>query len=258
MHKTDFSAAAIAQMMAGVPNWYHRIELAPGIITPGVNNTPVYLQRLEALGFPQDFSGLRVLDIGCADGFFSFEAEKRGAAQVVAVDYRKPTNSGFSVAREILGSSVEYHADNVYGLTPEKYGTFDVIFFLGLIYHVRNPLQAFDLIRQMSKPNGLLFVESQIMDQHLVMADGHVRTLASLSPQLVEIPLWQFYGEKTGQRASTNKWVPNMAGLREIIEEAQFEIIRDAAYKERGMALAKAVDDSKRELRRQLDESSGV
>ena len=257
MSQPHYDAATIREMIASVPNWYHQIEFAPGLITPGRNDSATHLQRLDALGLPQDFSGLRVLDIGCADGFFSFVAEQRSAAEVVAVDYRQPTKSGFSVGKAIFGSRVEYHVENVYDLTPEKYGRFDVILFLGVLYHLRHPLLAFDRIRQMSKPNGLLFVTSQIIDAYVMMEDGAISTLDALSPRLAALPLWQFFGENALRHDATNKWAPNMAALREIVQEAQFRIVADANYGDRGMVAAQAFEDNRRERFRQLDESKG-
>jgi len=85
----------IQSMIAAHTRWYHRIELAPGIVTPGINDSNANLRILDHLGLPTDCSGMRVLDIGTADGFMAFEIEKRGADEVVGLDYRKPTSSGF-------------------------------------------------------------------------------------------------------------------------------------------------------------------
>jgi len=63
--------------------WYHNIDLGHGIVTPGIDNTPKKLGRLH---FPERLDGKTVLDIGAWDGFFSFEAERRGAARVLATD----------------------------------------------------------------------------------------------------------------------------------------------------------------------------
>src|SRR5688572_20791798 len=111
--------AAIHALIALHTHWYHQIEVAPGIITPGVNNSARVLAHLETLGLPQQATGLRVLDIGCRDGFFSFELEKRGA-EVLGVDYQSPTQTGFAIASELLQSRVPYLIENVYALSPEK------------------------------------------------------------------------------------------------------------------------------------------
>jgi len=99
---------------------------------------------------------------GHGDGFFSFEMEKR-EAEVLAVDYALPTVTGFSIAADILKSHVPYKVDNIYSLSAENYGEFDIILCLGLIYHLRNPMLALDIIRSLCKPDALLFVESAIM-----------------------------------------------------------------------------------------------
>src|SRR5688572_29489501 len=107
--------------VASHPVWYHRIELAPGLVTPGVSDPQVGLRTLDAMGLPRDCAGMRVLDIGCRDGFFSFEMERR-KARVVGLDYADPTVTGFSIAAEALGSHVEYRVENVYDLSPERHG----------------------------------------------------------------------------------------------------------------------------------------
>jgi tRNA (mo5U34)-methyltransferase len=87
---------------------------------------------------------MTVLDIGAADGFFSFEAERRGAARVLASDLPMQGYHGlterFALAREALGSRVEDLGTDVYELSPEKAGLFDVALFLGVSYHLKRPL----------------------------------------------------------------------------------------------------------------------
>src|SRR5688572_21080207 len=83
--------------------WWHEIEVAPGILTPGDDSNRMKMPILDQLGMPPDMNGLRVLDVGCSDGFFSFEMEKRGAS-VVAVDFVPADYTGFATARTILGS----------------------------------------------------------------------------------------------------------------------------------------------------------
>lgn len=82
-----------------VKNWYHTVEIGSGLITPGICNTA---QLLSLLDFPKDFSGKRVLDLGARDGFFSFEAEKRGAKEIIALDYSRKEDTGFEVLAEAM------------------------------------------------------------------------------------------------------------------------------------------------------------
>jgi len=90
--------------------WFHKIDLGHGIVTPGVDKTPA---KPATLGIAQDLTGKSVLDIGALDGFFSFEAERRGARRVVSLDsfsWRSSavwSKAGFNLARSALSSAVE-------------------------------------------------------------------------------------------------------------------------------------------------------
>src|SRR6478735_946229 len=99
--------------------WHHRIEVAPGVWTPGLQDTPAVLSQIR---MPEDLSGMRVLDIGARDGFFTFEAERRGAREVVALDNESPHRTGFAIAAGLLDSKATYVTENVYSLNPERYG----------------------------------------------------------------------------------------------------------------------------------------
>ena len=111
-------------------DWFHSIEVAPGIVTPG--RVPLdYLRGLvQRCALPDSLAGLRVLDVGAWDGFFSFEAERRGAREVVALDIPPVDRKGFAIARELLGSRVHYERGSVYDLSPARHGTFDLVLFL--------------------------------------------------------------------------------------------------------------------------------
>src|SRR5687768_16495703 len=133
------------------PYWYHRIELPGGVVTPGW--API---SPAAYQVPKELSGKRVLDVGAWDGYWSFEALKRGARQVVAIDdfsdflgsikqSDRKAWENFDLCREALGYDHERcqrHDMNVYDLTPDTFGRFDVVFFFGVIYHLRHPLLA--------------------------------------------------------------------------------------------------------------------
>ena len=110
-----------------------------------------------------------MLDIGAWDGFFSFEAERRGAARVVAADYyawhgigwgTHQGKAGFTLARECLASRVEDLDIDVMDLSPERVGTFDVVLFLGVLYHLRHPLLALERIASVTRE--LLIVETAV------------------------------------------------------------------------------------------------
>src|SRR3954469_21042627 len=88
--------AEIRARIDTVPHWYHQIEIRPGVVTPGINDSS---ETLQLLSLPDDATGTRVLDIGVRDGYFSFELERRGA-EVLAIDYLEPSETGFPIAKE--------------------------------------------------------------------------------------------------------------------------------------------------------------
>ena len=154
--------AELQQAVAGI-RWAHRIHLGQGIVTPGLWDTPAMLERLR---LPQNLSGQTVLDVGAWDGFYSFEAERRGARRVLATDsftwQRKSWGSkdGFELARRALGSRVEDLEIDVLDLSPERAGVFDVVLFLGVLYHMKHPMLALE--RVASVTGRLLVVETVI------------------------------------------------------------------------------------------------
>jgi tRNA (mo5U34)-methyltransferase len=186
--------------------WYHTIDLGGGVITRGVDDTP---QRLVRVQLPESLHGLSVLDIGAWDGFFSFECERRGAARVVAADHYSwhgggwGTKAGFELAREALGSSVEDIDIDVMELSPERVGTFDVVLFLGVLYHLRHPLLALERIAPLARQR--LIVETVI---DMVGFDR---------------PAMAFYPDRELNHDPTNWWAPNVPAMRGMLERVGFQ-----------------------------------
>jgi tRNA (mo5U34)-methyltransferase len=232
----------IARRVAEHPNWYHRIELAPGIVTPGSHDSAAALAWLDELGLPRECASKRVLDIGCRDGFFAFEMERRGAS-VLAIDYTRSDATGFALAAQVLGSRVEHRLDNVYNLDPEAHGLFDLVLFLGVIYHLRDPVRALDRVRSVCRPGGLLFVES---------------TCQQPAGSDASLPLWRFSPRGAFRGDGTTKWVPTLAGLEAAIIDCQFEPLAEAARKDRCIVSARAIEDDEREFYRAIDSSTDV
>ncbi len=122
---------------------YHSIELPNGEVLPGLQSIAHLKGRMAAFGLPDDLRGKRALDIGAWDGWFSFELERRGA-HVVAVDCM-PFRT-FLEARRLMGSRVEYRIMDMNELTVGALGRFDIVLFLGVLYHLRDPLIALERI----------------------------------------------------------------------------------------------------------------
>lgn len=191
----------VRERIATVPHWYHPIEIRPGIITPGANEARMVLDALE---LPADCRGMRALDLGTRDGFFAFELERRGA-EVVAVDYMARTESGFDVAAELLGSRVTYLQRNLYELTVAELGTFDLVLFLGLLYHLPDPLGALRVVRNLTGRRMVL--ETLVLD---------------FGDAMNEVPLMRFFAGSSWAGDPTNYWGPNVRCVDEMLGETEF------------------------------------
>lgn len=155
--------------------WYHTIELAPGVETPGWFDT----RRVVAdLPFPASLAGKRCLDVATFDGFWAFEMERRGAAETIGIDIldplawdwpvnsssdviaalrlRKEGGTGFEIARDALGSSVSRLELSVYDLDPREVGEFDFVYVGSLLMHLRDPVRAVECIRSVCRGSMLL------------------------------------------------------------------------------------------------------
>jgi tRNA (mo5U34)-methyltransferase len=189
--------------------WYHTIDLGGGVVTKGVDDTPVRLARLE---LPASLAGMTVLDVGAWDGFFSFEAERRGATRVVAADFYSwhgggwGSKAGFELARRTFGSKVEDVDIDVMDLSPERIGQFDVVFFLGVLYHLRHPLLALERIASVTRR--LLILET------VVDMAGFGR------------PAMAFYPGRELNNDPTNWWAPNVPALHAMLKSVGFADVR--------------------------------
>lgn len=204
-------SADLRQRVAAL-RWYHTIDLGHGVVTPGVDNTPLRLARLD---LPASLAGRTVLDIGAWDGFFSFEAERRGASRVVATDQYAwhglgwgtgQGKAGFELARRALGSKVEDVDIDVMDLSVERLGTFDVVFLLGVLYHLKHPLLALERIAALSRQ--LLILET------VVDMVGLRRPAAA------------FYPGTELNADPTNWWGPNVPAVEGMLRTAGFSTVR--------------------------------
>lgn len=187
--------------------WFHRINLN-GLVTPGPDDSPAKLQRVR---LPDSLAGKTVLDIGAWDGFFSFESERRGARRVLAVDSYCWTGdgwgnkTGFDLAREVLGSRVEDREMEVLELAPEKIGLFDVVLFLGVLYHMRYPLQALEKVAAVTGEMLILETKVDLLN--------------------VRAPAMAFYQGPEMNNDPTNYWAPNVSGLCSMLRSVGFRRI---------------------------------
>jgi tRNA (mo5U34)-methyltransferase len=189
--------------------WFHTIDLGNGLVTEGKGPTP---EQVEFMGIPRDLSGRSVLDIGAWDGFFSFEAERRGAARVLATDYfcwggdGWGTKAGFDLAHRTLGSRVESRVIDVLDLCPEKVGQFDLVLFLGVLYHMRHPLLALERVFSVTR-------DQLILETHVDMLD---------CPR----PAMAYYPDRELCGDPTNWCGPNAAMVQALLKTAGFREVK--------------------------------
>jgi tRNA (mo5U34)-methyltransferase len=164
---------------------------------------------LDALGLPP-VQGKSVLDIGTCNGGMLFELERRGASRVVGVDIYDDAWFGFEALRAFLGSSAEYHQDSVYGLEALLGERFDIVLFLGVLYHLRHPLLALDALRALT--NEYAVVETETCD-------------AKIDEGLAEAPVTLFYRRNELNDDHSNWFVPSRRTLVDWCESAGFSVV---------------------------------
>jgi tRNA (mo5U34)-methyltransferase len=193
--------------------WWHIMDLGGGVVTPGIID-PIGGEHGPRFHVPARLDGKTVLDIGAWDGAWSFEAKRRGAARVLATDSFSWGGGGwgtkecFDLAREALELDVEDKWIDVLDLSAASVGQFDVVFFFGVIYHMRHPLLALERLRDVTAPGGLAIVES------------HVDMLKVSAPALA------FYPTDECNKDATNWFGPNPAALSGMLSACGFPDVR--------------------------------
>ncbi len=237
---------SLEERVRNVPFWFHSIDLGQGIVTPGIKTPAALKKETERLRFP-DLRGKSVLDINTWDGFYAYTAERLGAASVTALDfymwamdlgehwnyiqecrakgvypkryetmpYYKPAElpgkCGFDLAHEVLDSKAKAVVGDFMEMDLEKLGQFDVVFFLGTLYHMENALESLKRLSRVTKEVAV------------------IETQASEFPGFASQSVVQFFeaGELNGD--SSNWWAPNLTALAAMCRTAGFrrvEVVR--------------------------------
>lgn len=207
--------------------WYHTIDVRPGLATSGWWDLR---HALPLIPFP-DVRGKRCLDVGTWDGFFAFELERRGAAEVVALDVpdlgaldypaavraapafdpvrdqQQERPVGFRLLQAALGSKVQWRGLSIYDLTPEATGSFDVVFIGSLLVHLRDPVRALEAVRSVTS--------GALVSSEYVHTPTNLISLAMRHRPLFEL---------RGVGADFQWWLASDAGLRQLLSVAGFQI----------------------------------
>jgi tRNA (mo5U34)-methyltransferase len=248
MTSQAYSKEQIEQMAGSVPVWFHSINLGHGVVTKGIKPAEQLSLEVQKMRLP-DLTGKSVLDINTWDGYFAFEAERRGASSVVGLDHYMwsldplghyqyytrckeqgitpepyhqtpnwqpetlPGKIGYDTARRALNSRVETIVADFMDVELEKVGTYDVVFFLGSLYHMQNPLEALRRVAAVTKE--LAVIETQ----------------AAAFPGFEDAKVCEFYEANELNGDVTNWWAPNDNALKGMCRAAGFrraEIIAGA------------------------------
>jgi tRNA (mo5U34)-methyltransferase len=187
-------------------SWFHTIDLGGGLITPGIDNTPL---KMPIMHIPDSLTGKTVIDIGAWNGAFSFECERRGASRVLATDWycwQGDAKRGFDTAKRALGSKVEEREIMVEDISKEEVGTFDLVLFLGVLYHSPDPLGYLRRCRDVC--DGMIIMET------LVDAMDYPR------------PAMAFYEADSENGDASNFFGPNQLACEAMMREVGFKNIQ--------------------------------
>jgi len=188
-------------------NWYHTIELGGGVVTKGSKPLENIRHQADTI-FKDGVAGASVLDVGAWDGAFSFEAERRGAKRVLATDYFCWAGPGwgekacFDLARKALDSHVEDKLIDVPHITPQSVGTFDIVLFNGVFYHLMHPWMLLERLAPVA--TNLL-----VMDTETAFDDE-------------ERPVMAFFPGAELNNDPTNWWAPNIACAKAMLHHLGF------------------------------------
>jgi tRNA (mo5U34)-methyltransferase len=209
------------RLFAGI-HWFQRWQLFAGVYVPGSHDIE---SLCECLQLPEDLSGKRVLDVGAWNGCLSFECERRGAREVVALGPEDPAWTGFNRLRQAIRSERTHHVlGSIYNLNPRAIGLFDIVLCCGIIYHLRYPLLGIDNLRRVC--NGELFLETHVCDEQLLVEEqGRQRwaRLEEAAPSLAGTSVWQFYRFDELFGDTSNWFNPNTTAVIEALESAGFQ-----------------------------------
>jgi tRNA (mo5U34)-methyltransferase len=188
--------------------WFHSIDMGNGVVTPGLKSLDVLRAEAESIFGPLDLRDKSVLDIGAWNGNFSFEAKRRQAGRVLATDHHcwSPEINGratFDLARAALDLEIEALDIDVPDLTPDRIGQFDVVLFLGVFYHLVDPIRALQNLAALTR-------EVAVVETHL---DLHG----------LERPAMVFYPGTELNNDPTNWWGPNRQCVEALLRLVGFE-----------------------------------
>ena len=219
------SAAETQKRIEELGAWFQNLNLNGVQTAPNhfLGDYPAVKFASFADAIPQDLTGKSVLDIGCNAGFYSLEMKRRGADRVLGVDFDERYLAQARFAAEVRGVDIEFRQLSVYdvGSLGE---TFDLVIFMGVLYHLRHPLLALDLIREHVAKDLMLFQTMQRGSTEAMEVQQDYTFWQTEMFERPDFPMMYFIEHKYAGDP-TNWWVPNRACSEAMLRSAGFEVI---------------------------------
>jgi tRNA (mo5U34)-methyltransferase len=221
----QWSRDEIERKVAELGDWFHNLNLGGVQTAPDhfLGDYPACKWQNFASAIPASLRGKSVLDIGCNAGFYSLEMKRRGADRVVAIDSDPAYLAQARFAAEVNGADIEFRELDVYQV-EKLHEKFDLVLFMGVLYHLRHPLLALDLLSEHVVGDMLVF-------QSLMRGSREVMQLETDYP-FSETGIFQaegyptmYFVEKRYSHDPTNWWIPNLACSEAMLRSAGFEIL---------------------------------
>jgi tRNA (mo5U34)-methyltransferase len=244
MMQTLLSRGDIQRRVDALGPWFHNLDLNGVHTAPGhfLGDYPSVKWRNFSSAIPADLAGKTVLDIGCNAGFYSLEMKRRGAERVLGLDTVDDYLAQAHFAAEISGLDIEFRKLSVYdvGALHEK---FDIVIFMGVLYHLRHPLLALDLVHDHVARDMLIF---QSMQRGSAVVDDIAENHDFWNTEVFERPGYpkMHFVERRYADDPTNWWIPNRACVEAMLRSAGFAI---SGHPEAEVYLCRRVDSPQSE-----------
>lgn len=228
---TAVTKTAIARQIEKLGPWFHNLHLPNGEQTAPhhfLGDFPSYKWQQISPHLPQDMSGMRALDIGCNAGYYSFELAKRGArVTAIDIDERYLKQARWAAETLDLADKIDFRRAAIYQLAAEKQ-QYDVVWFMGVMYHLRYPMLALDIVRRCCRGQMVFQTMTAPGDEVLEAEtnyDLHER-------EIMSHPGWpkMAFIEHRVADDPTNWWAPNHACVQAMLRAAGFDNIRCIAH----------------------------
>ncbi|GEJ58293.1 TIGR04290 family methyltransferase [Anaeromyxobacter diazotrophicus] len=223
MSRSGLSRQEIERRVHALGDWFHNLDLGGVRTAPDhfLGDYPAIVWRAISDALPARLDGRTVLDVGCNAGFFSLEMKRRGAARVVGLDSDERYLAQARLASEVSGLELELRQLSVYDVA--RLGErFDLVLFMGVLYHLRHPLLALDLLHEHAVGETLVF---QSMLRGSQGAFPVARDYPFDEREIFDHPSWPklHFVEHAYARDWTNWWIPNRAGAEALLRASGFE-----------------------------------